>query len=112
MTASSPRVAARPETTFQGFAAAWESFFAAIRQARGRAMQGTELSLSQYLLLRALEGGDELRIGELAAAAEVAPPTATRMLIGLEREGIVERRQSDRDGRATAVRLTPRGKRR
>ena len=112
MAPSSKPVASGPDTTFDGFAAAWEAFFAAIRQARGRATQSTGLTLSQYLLLRALEGGGDLRIGELAVAAEVAPPTATRMLAALEREGIVERRPSDRDGRAITVRLTALGKRR
>ena len=50
-----------------------------------------ELSLSQYHLLEPLIDGERLATCELALAAGVSAPTATRMLSGLEREGLVER---------------------
>jgi MarR family transcriptional regulator, organic hydroperoxide resistance regulator len=99
---------------FESFVAAWEGFFAAIRRARGRVAQtqGDELSLSQHHLLSALAEDTHLRIGELALAAGVAPPTATRMLDALERDGVVKRESSPDDRRAVEVRLTAKGRRR
>ena len=99
---------------FGAFVAAWDRFFAGIRHARGRAAQAQEtgeLTLSQHHLLAALAEERELRIGELAVAAGVAPPTATRMLRGLESAGIVKRLPSDEDRRAVSVRLTAKGRR-
>ena len=111
MASSTARAA--PKTAASGldaFAEAWDSFFAAIRQARGRAAQAHgELTLSQHHLLSALAEDRELRIGELALAAGVAPPTATRMLDSLERGGIVKRMSSPDDRRAVTVRLTAKG---
>jgi DNA-binding MarR family transcriptional regulator len=96
------------------FAAAWNEFFAAVRRARGRAAQesapGT-LSLAQFQLLVAFENERELSVGEIAEAGGVAPPTATRMLVNLERGGIVERTPSQADRRSVTVKLTPRGRR-
>ena len=58
---------------------------------RGRLGDEGELSLSQYHLLEPLIGDERLATCELALAAGVSAPTATRMLSGLEREGLVER---------------------
>ena len=104
----------RSDADFDAFAGAWDRFFAGIRHARGRAAQAQEtgeLTLSQHHLLSALAEERELRIGELAVAAGVAAPTATRMLQGLESAGIVRRVQSSEDRRAVSVRLTAKGKR-
>jgi MarR family transcriptional regulator, organic hydroperoxide resistance regulator len=91
---------------------AWESFFRTTRRLRARA--GTQsiegLSLPQYHLLEALRDDDELTVGVLAEAAGVAPPTATRMLDCLERDGYVARRHSETDRRAVLVALTPSGR--
>ena len=99
------------------FDAAWDEFFAAIRRARGRAAQEIEqegLSLAQFQLVfpfAELGQGDCLSVGALAEAAGIAPPTATRTLDGLERQGIVERRQSSEDRRSVTIHLTARGRR-
>ena len=99
------------------FEAAWDEFFAAMRRARGRAASEAEkegLSLAQFQLLYSfaeLDTDEALPVGVLAEAAGVAPPTATRMLDGLERQGAVERRPSTTDRRSVTVRLTPRGRR-
>jgi DNA-binding MarR family transcriptional regulator len=94
------------------FTAAWEQFFRTTRRLRARA--GREkvetLSLPQYHLLEALRDEDELTVGALAEAAGVAPPTATRMLDCLARDGYVERRHSETDRRAVLVSLTPSGR--
>jgi MarR family transcriptional regulator, organic hydroperoxide resistance regulator len=94
------------------FTAAWEAFFRTTRRLRSRAgkrpIEG--LTLPQYHLLEALREADELPVGALAEAAGVAPPTATRMLDCLARDGYVERRHSAEDRRAVLVSLTPSGR--
>lgn len=94
------------------FSAAWEAFFRTTRRLRSRAgkhpLEG--LSLPQYHLLESLLTADELPVGALAEAAGVAPPTATRMLDCLARDGHVERRHSETDRRAVLVSLTPSGR--
>jgi MarR family transcriptional regulator, organic hydroperoxide resistance regulator len=98
------------------FEAAWDQFFAAVRRARGRAAReiGDDgLTLAQYQLLAAFSDRDRdrYRVGELAELGGVSPPSATRMLDGLERDGIVERSPSAEDRRQVTVSLTPEGKR-
>jgi len=96
--------------TQQRFSAAWESFFRTTRRLRARAGRFPgELTLPQYHLLEALRDTAELPVGELADRAGVAPPTATRMLDCLARDGFVERRHSETDRRSVLVRLTPDG---
>jgi DNA-binding MarR family transcriptional regulator len=95
------------------FSSAWEAFFRATRRARGRAagqVAGGGLSLSQYHLLEGLRERRTMTMSELALAAGVAPPTATRMLDGLVRDGRVVRRASDKDRRAVLVSLTDEGR--
>ncbi|HEX5622441.1 MAG TPA: MarR family transcriptional regulator [Solirubrobacteraceae bacterium] len=94
----------------QRFSAGWESFFRTTRRLRARAGRFPgELTLPQYHLLEALREDSELPVGELADRAGVAPPTATRMLDCLARDGFVERRHSESDRRSVLVRLTDRG---
>jgi DNA-binding MarR family transcriptional regulator len=94
----------------QAFEEAWGEFFGAMRRLKGRAAQEEgELSLSQQFLLVALAEEPSMSVGELALAAGVAPPTATRMLDGLERDGIVTRSPSAEDRRKVTVELTEEG---
>ena len=94
------------------FTAAWETFFRTTRRLRSRAgrqpLEG--LSLPQYHLLEALRDVEELTVGVLAEAAGVAPPTATRMLDCLARDGYVDRRHSESDRRSVLISLTPSGR--
>ena len=95
------------------FTLAWEAFFRATRRARGRAsgsLEGTRLSLAQYQLLEALRATPRLPVSELAASAGVAPPTATRMLDGLVRDGIAERTPCEKDRRVVHIALTDTGR--
>jgi DNA-binding MarR family transcriptional regulator len=95
---------------FAAFAAAVDDFMRATRRARGRLASEREISLSQYHLLEPLAAtGEPLGVGELAAAAGVSPPTATRMLAVLEREGVIERRAYAADRRIVHVVLTADG---
>ena len=77
-------------------------------------VEGTqdELSLSQYHHLDPLDRADEpLAVGEVAVQAGVAPPTATRMLDSLERDGYVVRERQAGDRRLVHVRITDEGRR-
>ena len=101
------------ETDAERFTAAWEEFAAAIRRARSRAAEssGDGLTPAQFRLLSALEDAPSLSVGELAQEAGVSSPSATRMLDGLEQDGIVSREREADDRRRIAVRPTAKGKR-
>ena len=95
------------------FSAAWEAFFRSTRRARGRAtgpLEGSSLTLAQYQLLEALLTAERLPVSELAASAGVAPPTATRMLDALVRDGVVARTPCEDDRRVVRVALTGAGR--
>ncbi len=96
-----------PASDVAVFAAALDDFRRASGRARGRLASEGDLTRSQYHLLEPLLDADEpLGVGELACAAGVSPPTATRMLTGLERGALVERRTCTRDRRVVRVALT------
>lgn len=117
VTAVRPRPDQGSSPPREDFDAAWDEFFGAIRRARGRAAAEVEsegLSLAQFQLLFSfaeLGSGDSRPVGAIAEAAGVAQPTATRMLDGLERQGVIERRPSTEDRRSVTVNLTSRGRR-
>lgn len=98
----------------QAFADALDDFLRAARRARGRYNRQApdpELSLSQYHLLEPLVAADApLGVCELAEAAGVSPPSATRMLGGLEERGLVERVRGATDRRVVHVAVTPAGR--
>src|SRR5215210_3635474 len=88
--------------------AEWARFLGALRRARTRLSDDPEarLTLAQYLLVAPLLDAPTRSVGELAANAGVASPTATRMLDGLEREGHVQRETAAHDRRCVELRLT------
>lgn len=55
--------------------------------------------------------GGPLTLGELAAAEQVRPPSMTRIVAALEREGLVRRVADAADGRVVRVAATARGRR-
>jgi len=102
-----------PVATADEFSLAWEAFFRATRRARGRStghLEGARLSLAQYQLLEALRATPRLPVSELAASAEVAPPTATRMLDALVRDGLAVRTPCTDDRRVVHIALTDAGR--
>ena len=99
-----------PPTELDAFSSALLEFLRATRRMRGRIGDEGELSLSQYHLLEPLIDGERLATCELALAAEVSAPTATRMLAGLVREGLVERVPCAADRRVVHVVLTDEGR--
>jgi DNA-binding MarR family transcriptional regulator len=95
-----------------GFDAAWDRLFDSMIRARARGVREVgELTYSQLHLLAALADRSPRSVGELAELAGVAPPSATRMLDGLARAGVVERRPSTTDRRVVEVFLTDEGRR-
>ena len=99
-----------PTAEQDAFSTALLDFLRATRRVRGRLGDSEELSLSQYHLLEPLIEGERLAICELALAAGVSAPTATRMLTGLERAGLVQRVPCDADRRVVHVVLTDEGR--
>jgi MarR family transcriptional regulator, organic hydroperoxide resistance regulator len=99
-----------PSTELDAFSSALLDFLRATRRMRGRIGDEGELSLSQYHLLEPLLDDQRLATCELALAAGVSAPTATRMLSGLAREGLVERVPCEDDRRVVHVVLTDDGR--
>jgi DNA-binding MarR family transcriptional regulator len=103
----------RESTALASFAAAWETFVLALRRSQARNRDsGDRLSLSQWDLLRELGRDGGSPVGKLAQAAKITPATATRVLDGLERTGVVRRVRQASDRRTVTVKLTPDGRRR
>ncbi len=104
------------EAELQAFADAFGEFMRATRRARGRVADEPagdgDLTLSQYQLLDALlDATGPLTVREVAVGAGVASPTATRMLTGLERDGMIARRRpATGDQRCVLVELTAEGR--
>lgn len=93
------------------FESAWNDFVLAIRRAQARGQQSADdLTLAQYYLLAPLEGGGPLALCALAESAGIAPPTATRLVDGLESAGLLVRRRSDTDRRSVLISLTEEGR--
>ncbi|HST19062.1 MAG TPA: MarR family transcriptional regulator [Gaiellaceae bacterium] len=108
-TATAPRADAREEALVR-LGAAFKGVTAATRGLRGRETHRPgELSFAQFHLLFHLAEQGQLSIGQLATAAELVPATATQMLDGLERIGLVERERSQEDRRIVTCALTPHG---
>lgn len=59
--------------------------------------------------LSVLVFGGPKTIGELATLEQVSAPTMTRMVSGMEEEGLVRREADAQDGRIVRVRATTRG---
>ena len=69
------------------------------------------ISAPRLSALSVLVFGGPQRIGELARVEQVEPPTMTRLVDGLERDGYVRRSPDPDDARAVRVRATPTGAR-
>lgn len=62
------------------------------------------------LLLLERSSGKPPRLSDLARRADVARPTVTRLVGGLDKAGLVVQRRDPDDGRARRVELTPAGR--
>lgn len=94
------------------FRAALRTF---LRQSERVARQ-SGLTPQRYLLLLMIkgapDGSGESTVTELARRLQLAQSTVTELVSRAEETGLVERRQSGRDGRVAYLRLTPEGERR
>lgn len=104
-------VAAARTDALDQLARSFKTAMAAVRRLRGRETHRPgELSYAQYALLFSLAdcgGGRSVR--ELAAAADLAPPSVTQMLDHLADMGLVARVRSALDKRVVLTSLTERG---
>jgi DNA-binding MarR family transcriptional regulator len=55
--------------------------------------------------------GGRVTIGQLAQAEQVSAPTMTRLVVGMERDGLVRRDNDPNDGRVVWLEATARGRR-
>jgi DNA-binding MarR family transcriptional regulator len=67
------------------------------------------LSAPRLSALSVVVFGGPLTLGELARAEQVKPPTMTRIVTGLEREGLVKRKGDPHDRRLTQIEATSKG---
>jgi DNA-binding MarR family transcriptional regulator len=86
---------------------------AAIHLSRRLRVEDEALGISAPRLsaLSVLVFAGPMRIGELAQSEQVEPPTMTRLVDGLERDGLVARGPDPQDARAVQVRVTETGTR-
>src|SRR5215831_17550832 len=56
-------------------------------------------------------GGRPITLGALAQAEQVSAPTVTRLIVGMERDGLVRREPDPKDGRVVWLHATPKGTR-
>ena len=70
---------------------------------------GNDATAAQWRVRSLLEQAGSGRVGELAAAARTTQPGMTRLLGGLEREGLILRSPDPDDSRATVVDITAQG---
>lgn len=68
------------------------------------------LSAPRLSALSVVVFGGPITLGQLARAEQVKPPTMTRIVTGLEKEGLVRRKGDDRDRRLTRIHATPKGR--
>ena len=81
-----------------------------LRQLR-REDDSTGITAPRLSALSVVVFGGPLTLGQLAGAEQVRPPTMTRIVTGLEEDGLVERRDDASDGRLTQIHATAKGRR-
>jgi DNA-binding MarR family transcriptional regulator len=67
------------------------------------------LSPARASALSVLVFGGRTTMGQLASAEQVSTPTMTRLVSGMERDGLLKRTGDDRDGRVVWLEATARG---
>jgi Transcriptional regulators len=76
-----------------------------------RGAPGSVISVSQFVVLSAVDAVGERGISAIAEEAGLAQPSVTRTLDALGRRGLVRRDRHPGDGRSTRVALTAEGAR-
>ena len=78
---------------------------------RLRQASANGLTPSQLSALSVIGARPGIRLSDLATVERVSPPTITRIVAGLEAQGLVERTRDDDDRRASPVQLSDAGSR-
>ena len=73
--------------------------------------EASGLTAARLSALSVLVFGGPTTLGGLAKAEQVSPPTMSKLVAALERDGLAVREAHDRDGRAVVVRATEEGRR-
>ncbi len=84
--------------------------FHAQRAKIGPCIAAEGLSPGQPKILRYLASHDGCLQKELAASCDIEPATVSKVLTGMEEAGLIRRKGSEQDKRATTVLLTEKGK--
>jgi DNA-binding MarR family transcriptional regulator len=69
------------------------------------------LSAARMSALSVVVFGGPLTIGQLASAEQVSAPTMTRLVVGMQRDGLVKRERDAHDARIVWIRATVKGDR-
>jgi DNA-binding MarR family transcriptional regulator len=85
---------------------------AAVRATADRTLAETQLTLSQYFVLRLVRAARESSSAALARRYAVSPRAMTGLLAGLESAGLVSRNDHPSHRRIKLISLTPEGVRR
>ena len=109
MSRQSPRLRSRAEPS----AVADRVHSAAVHLLRALRKQDAAAGLSPARLsaLSVVVFGGAVMIGQVARAEQVSAPTMTRLLAGMERDGLLQRERDPKDGRVIWIRATPKGAR-
>lgn len=73
--------------------------------------EASGLTAARASALSVVVFGGPVTIGQLAAAEQVSAPTMTRLLIGMERGGLLKRERDAKDRRVVWIRPTAKGAR-
>ncbi|HUK60670.1 MAG TPA: MarR family transcriptional regulator [Stellaceae bacterium] len=68
------------------------------------------VTLSMYRVLAVLHRQDDVRLGELAALADMEVSTLSRLIGSMQTKRLVSRRRSGKDARAVRIRATDQGR--
>jgi DNA-binding MarR family transcriptional regulator len=84
---------------------------ARIAQSFAEEMRALGTSLQAWRVLAALRDRDNQRVSDLSTHTSIEISTLSRLLDGMQRQGLVARRRMARDGRVVTVRVTAAGRR-
>lgn len=89
-----------------------ETYERIVRELDRRLLREHRLPLKTFetLIQLAHTPGEEMAISELAEQAMLSPSRMSRLVMQLERDGLVARRRSSADARSTFAAITPKGK--
>jgi DNA-binding MarR family transcriptional regulator len=99
----------RPASDAAELAARLASLSTVLQRQLGRVEAGEGLTRARLSALALLVLGGPRRLGELAAAERVRPPTMTRLVHAMEADGLVAREPDPSDRRSIVIRATPTG---